>query len=151
MGMYIQDDYWDASLQLPPKQQEQFLLALIKYHFTGEIPEMTGNVGAMFALCKARIDKAKTSIENGKKGGRPKTQTEPNNNPEITQNKPIGFAPNTTQDKSEPNPAILCLENKKENKEKEKRKRNKNLDFDSEIKTCKVEFGGRVYEMGCVE
>lgn len=92
MGMYIQDDYWEAAKQLSRSQRREFLAALVEYHYTEEESDLSGVTAAMFTLCKDRIDRAKQSVENGKNGGRPKTkkqtEEEPKENPRVSENAP---------------------------------------------------------------
>lgn len=76
MGMYIQDDYWEAAEDLAPEEQAEFFRAVITYHFTGEVIPLTGMAAFGFKLVRDRIDRAKAaaarSAENGRRGGRPR-------------------------------------------------------------------------------
>lgn len=90
MGMYIQDDYWEAAQSLTAAQRRDFVSALVEYHYTGEAPNLTGVAKAMFTLCRDRIDAAKRSVENGRSGGRPKTggfrKSAEKENPRVQEN-----------------------------------------------------------------
>lgn len=76
--------FYDAIEKLPEEYQLEFIKALMDYNFKNEQKEMSPIVEAMFLLVKTNIDKAnqryEASVENGKKGGRPKTKTKPKQN-----------------------------------------------------------------------
>ena len=90
--------FYDAIKNIPKEDQLEVYNAICEYSFSGNIPEtLTGVAKAMFILMKPNIDNAnaryKASVENGKKGGRPKkikTQEKPNNNLDKTQEEPNG-------------------------------------------------------------
>ena len=105
MGMYIQDDYWEAAQNLTERQRGEFFNAIATYHFTGEVPKLTGIVAACFALCKDRIDAAKRSAANGRKGGRPaKPKQNPEPNPEPNPEETHGFSETTETYNPDQNP-----------------------------------------------
>ena len=62
--------------------------AIFKYALNGEEPTEKGIVSTVFKLVRPLIDKNNESYKNGLKGGRPKTEQEPNDNPTETQPKP---------------------------------------------------------------
>ena len=91
--------FYDAIKKIPEEYQLELYNALSEYCFEGKEPEnISGIAEAMFILMKPNIDSAEkrynASVENGKKGGRPKknknlkkpsknlikTQQEPNQN-----------------------------------------------------------------------
>ena len=87
--------YFEAIQNIPPEEQLKLYNAICQYSFTDSIPELEDGIAkAMFILIKPNIDSANarytSSVENGKKGGRPpkETQTKPNDNPKETQTKP---------------------------------------------------------------
>lgn len=70
------------------KEQLDVFLFLCDYAFNGNEPPRGGIASALFRQMKPQIDANNVRYENGKKGGRPKTKTEPNNNRDITEGKP---------------------------------------------------------------
>lgn len=87
--------FYEAIRKLPAENQLELYNAILQYSFTGEIPENLSEISsAMFILMKPNLDssqrKYKSSVENGKKGGRPRKNNEkqPNKNPTKTQVKP---------------------------------------------------------------
>lgn len=136
MGMYIQDDYWEAAQSLTAAQRRDFVSALVEYHYTGEAPNLTGVAKAMFTLCRDRIDAAKRSVENGKNGGRPKTsglrksagkenprvienapKEKPRQNPRVSENASKTETQTVTQTITQIEPALLKSESEREIKE----------------------------------
>lgn len=69
MGMYFQDDFFEACNTLSKKQREKLIAALVCYHFTGEEPQLTGGTQGIFISFRSRIDLAKKRAESGAKGG----------------------------------------------------------------------------------
>lgn len=101
--------FYEAIKNIPNEEQLKLYNAIFSYSFTETEPKIEEGIAkAMFILMKPNIDSAnaryKASIENGKKGGRPKSETQekPNNNPTITQEKP-NDNPTKTQDKPSQN------------------------------------------------
>lgn len=80
--------FMDAIEQLDDSQHLEVLRAIIEYALEGTMPKKKGIASAILMSVKPVIDKNNTSYENGKKGGRPKTQPKPNDNPTVTQQKP---------------------------------------------------------------
>lgn len=84
--------FYEAIKKLPDGFQLELYNVIMEYVFNDEIIEMTPVVEAMFELVKINIDKAKERydrcVENGKKGGRPKTKTKPTENQNETKTKP---------------------------------------------------------------
>lgn len=78
--------FYEAIKELPDNTQLELYTAICKYSLYGELPELSPISKALFTAIKPNIDKAAAryvaSVENGKKGGRPKTQHKPNENPE---------------------------------------------------------------------
>ena len=79
------DGFYEAIQELDTAEEKVELLdAICTYEFTGEIPEMSYACRVAFKVIKKSLDIATTrylaSVENGKKGGRPKKEenlTEP--------------------------------------------------------------------------
>ena len=108
--------FFDAIEELPTKYQAAVYTAVCRYSFYGEIPELSGVAKALFIVMKANIDAAEkrytAAVENGKKGGRPKKDSEKNEEPEEnpieTERKPIQ---NPTETETEPNQNLNDNEN----------------------------------------
>lgn len=86
-------DFADAMEELGDAERGRLFTAMLKYAETGAAPDFRGNERFIWPVAKLQIDrmaaecegKAKTSRENGSKGGRPKkTQGNPKN--------PAGFS-----------------------------------------------------------
>lgn len=86
-------DFADAMEELGDAERGRLFTAMLKYAETGAAPDFRGNERFIWPVAKLQIDRmaaecegrAKTSRENGSKGGRPKkTQCNPKN--------PAGFS-----------------------------------------------------------
>lgn len=142
-GFVFLRSYYDAinDFDLSPEQKGIFLDALFQYVFDGVEPQFEkGIYKGCWTLIKPTLDNSinryRTSVENGKKGGAPKgtepwnkgKKSEPKANPIPTQNEPITKL------------------NKDMDKEKDKEKEmdinmdnDKDFDFENWIATRKVE------------
>ena len=87
--------FYEAIKKIPEEYQLELYNAIFSYSLEGIDPIGLSPVSeAIFILMKPNIDssqrKYEASVKNGKKGGRPKkeTQEKPNNNPEKNQKKP---------------------------------------------------------------
>lgn len=96
--------FYDAIKDLPAEEFKAAMTAIMEYALDGtENPE--GVIAAtVLKLVKPQIDANNRRYENGKKGGRPKTEEEPSNNqkkPRANQNKPSNNQkkPSTNQNK----------------------------------------------------
>lgn len=130
--------FYEAVKELDSQTQAAVMSAMCEYALDGTEPECSGVVLAMFRLMKPQIDANSKRFENGKKGGRPKTEhaeeetkPEPNRNQTITKaNQTITKTePNHNQtepnpEKSKPNVSVNVNENVNVN-EKEKGQREK--------------------------
>ena len=85
-------DFADAMEELGDAERGRLFTAMLKYAETGAAPDFRGNERFIWPVAKLQIDrmaaecegKAKTSRENGAKGGRPKkTQGNPKNKENI--------------------------------------------------------------------
>lgn len=66
MGLYIQDDYWDALSGMPKKTQDEVFGALIRLYFKGEEDAgLKGVSEALFKAFKGRVILAKKKSEAG--------------------------------------------------------------------------------------
>lgn len=89
--------FYEAIKKIPEEYQLELYNAVLSYCFEGIEPEnLSGIAEAMFILMKPNIDSAEkrynASVENGRKGGAPKgnsnAKKQPKNNPETTQKQP---------------------------------------------------------------
>ena len=80
--------FWEAIKQLPEKERLESLTAILEYGLDEIEPKSAGVASAMFLMAKPQIDANNRRYQNGTKGGRPVTKTEPNNNLESNYNKP---------------------------------------------------------------
>ena len=129
-GVIFYKSFYDAIKKIPKEYQLEIYNAIFEYSFTGKKPEELSDIAeAIFMLIKPNIDssqkKYNASVENGKKGGRPpknknpeKTQEKPKQNPEETQKEP---GQNLDKDKEKDKDKDKDIDKEKEiNKEKEK-------------------------------
>lgn len=71
--------WMDAINELPQDMQLESLRAIIEYGLSGEVAEnLSFTAKAILAIAKVQMDVNNVRFENGKKGGRPKNQTKPN-------------------------------------------------------------------------
>ena len=96
-GVVFRPSFYEAIEPLPDTDRLTMYDAIVRYGLFGETPNIQGTLRGFFALIKPSLDAAQEkyqrSVENGKKGGRPKnnlteTQQKPNDNPAETQQKP---------------------------------------------------------------
>lgn len=99
--------YAEALRELPDEQRLILYDAIMLYALDGKEPKLKGIEKAIFALIRPQLQANNKRYENGKKGGRTKsninrneTETEPNANQNLTKDKPN---PNQTLTKAEPN------------------------------------------------
>ena len=104
----------EAIRNLPPEQFKAVVCALWDYEMDGIIPEGDPVVIAMFGMAKPLIDRRNVHYENGKKGGRPKTE-KPNEN----QNKPNETVKDKGERKKEKGEKIKDIKERIKEKEKE--------------------------------
>lgn len=90
--------FYDALSDLSDAEKLACYNAIFGYALDGIEPADKGIVSAVFKLVKPVIDRNNESFKNGQKGGRPKTETEPIENPSKTQLKPVCI-PNKDKDK----------------------------------------------------
>lgn len=67
MSVTIQDDMWAAAQQLPGRDGQKYLAALIRYGMTGEEPWEGESWYPLFTVTKDRIDMSKKKRERAKK------------------------------------------------------------------------------------
>ena len=109
-GFIFYGSFYEAIEQLDDTDRLAAFDMISRYALTGEKPEGASGAGyAIFLMAKPQIDANEQKRENGKKGGRPKTEEEPTQNLDET--------------KAKPNDNLAITET--EPKEKEKGKREK--------------------------
>lgn len=92
-GFTFYKNYYELVKYLPDGERLQLLDAIFKYMFDGEEPEFEGLLYGIWINIKMPLDNSKSNIENGKKGGAPKgntnasktTQKQPKNKPKTTE------------------------------------------------------------------
>ena len=86
--------YYEVIKELPDEQKLKVYEAIFEYGLNDNEVELDGLIRAIFNLTKPNIDSAnaryEASVENGKKGGRPKKENleKPSHNLDKTQTKP---------------------------------------------------------------
>lgn len=63
MGFYFQDDYWEAVSELPVKQRNEVIVAIIEYYYTLEEPRLKGASKAVFCAVRERVKKARQEAD----------------------------------------------------------------------------------------
>lgn len=94
-GVLILPSYYEALRSLPDDMRLALYDAMLDFGFCGTEPDGLGVAEkAIFTLIRPSMERAiekyEAQYKNGCKGGRPKTQAKPNNNPTETQAKPNG-------------------------------------------------------------
>lgn len=87
-SMVFYRSFYEAIKRLPELSRAKLYDAVFAYGLDGEEIELDGIEAAMFQLIKPQIDANNRRKENGKKGGRPKTETKPNSNLDETKQEP---------------------------------------------------------------
>lgn len=127
-GFVFYRSFAEAMSELDAQTKADVLDILCAYALDGIEPASKGIAAALFKLMKPQIDANNRRYENGKKGGRPKTTTEPEENQTETKN-------NQSETKAEP------VQRSAEPKEKDKVKE-KDKDKDKEkVKDIKHKHG----------
>lgn len=80
--------FYDGIKELDLEIQSQIYNAIMEYEFNKNEVELTGVAKAVFALIKPQLEANDKRYENGKKGGRPKTETKPKENQTEAKPKP---------------------------------------------------------------
>ena len=94
--------FYEAVKDFAPEDFKNSVCAIMEYGLNEKEPETSGIEKAIYLLAKPQIDANNRRYQNGTKGGRPKTETEPNRNQ---------TEPNRNQTETKPKPK----ENVKEN------------------------------------
>jgi hypothetical protein len=102
-GFIFYASFYEAINELDDTTQLELYKAIVTYGLTGEEPMVKGLTKAMFTLIKPQIDANQKRYENGKKGGRPKTETKPKNNLDETKAEPKEKEKEKVKDKDKEN------------------------------------------------
>ncbi len=86
-GFTFYRNYYEIIKYLSTKDRLQLYDAILQYMFENKEPELKDLLKGIWINIKMPLDNNKKNIINGKKGGRPKTEEKPKNNPKITQTK----------------------------------------------------------------
>lgn len=81
-------NYYEIIKHLSNKEKIQLYDAILDYMFEDKEPELNGLLNGIWINLKMPLDSNKKNINNGKKGGRPKTKEKPKDNPDKTQKEP---------------------------------------------------------------
>lgn len=93
--------FYEAIRDLPRDVQGEIFTAIAEYGLYGNETEQLKPIArSVFTLVKSQLDCNWVRYENGKKGGRPKTESKPNQNQTKTERKPNK---NQNETKQEPN------------------------------------------------
>lgn len=93
--------FYDAIKDLPRDVQGEIYTAIMEYSLYGKETENLKPIArSVFTLMKPQIDVNNKRFENGKKGGRPKSEDKPDGNQNKTNEKPKN---NQNETKDEPN------------------------------------------------
>lgn len=88
-GFIFYRSFYDAIKDLPRDIQGEIYTAIMEYSLNGKETENLNPIArSLFALMKPQIDANNKRFENGRKGGRPKSDNKPNVNQVITKTKP---------------------------------------------------------------
>lgn len=147
--MQIYDSFIEAGQDLEGEDKEKYYTALIEYLAFGVEPQVKGSIKAIFTANWPTLKKSHESFINGKKGGRPKTQTDetekpktqkvenPNADFEETQTQKTAKPKDKDKDKDKDIKKELSNESSKESpqNEKPKPKRHKHGRYDNVLLT----------------
>ena len=106
------NSYLKSIEPLTKEERGDLFTALLIYHITGEVPELTGGERYIFPTFQQNMDRdiiayenvANAARENGKKGGRrKKSNNEADNTQETEKTDSLSFAPKERQDKDKDN------------------------------------------------
>lgn len=79
--------FFEAAEPLQSKDKLALFEAITNYALNSSLPDLPPIAKAMFTLIKPQLDANQKRYQNGTKGGRPKTEQEPNDNQNGTKGK----------------------------------------------------------------
>lgn len=109
-SMVFYRSFMEAIEELDEADQLKAFWNIVKYGLNGEEPEEKGPAKAVFKMAKPQIDANEKKYQNGKKGGRPKTTVEPDENQSETTAEP---QEKQSETESEPNVNVNVNDNDK--------------------------------------
>lgn len=80
--------FYESIKELDSDTQSKIYNAIMEYQFNKNEVNLSGVSKSIFTLIKPQLDANNSRYENGKKGGRPKTETKPKENQTETELKP---------------------------------------------------------------
>lgn len=80
--------FYESIKELESDIQCEVYNAIMEYQFNGKEGKLSGVSKSIFTLIKPQLEANNIRYENGKKGGRPKTETKPKENQNETKLKP---------------------------------------------------------------
>ncbi len=87
----VYTDFEEAIEMLGDAEKGRLFVAMLRYASTGELPDLRGGERILWPTAKLNIDRTRAEAEknktNGEKGGRPKTQNNPNKPKETLKDK----------------------------------------------------------------
>ena len=130
MGFYVQDDFWEAMEDQPPKVQDEVLGALTRLFFTGEVAELKGVSKVLFVAFRERVLIARKRSDAGKS----KAQSNANQNGNQNSNKTESNTGTNDESKAQSNANQNGNQNSnkpiKSESESEKERKSESLDPD---------------------
>ena len=102
-SMVFYRSFVEGIAELDEKDQLEAFWNIVNYALDGQEPEGKGAAKAIFKMAKPQIDKNNQKYENGKKGGRTRTNCEPNENQTETKPKPNRNQPEPKEENCEAN------------------------------------------------
>ena len=113
-SMVFYKSFFDAIKDLPPEDFKKCACAILEYGLDGRKPVKNGLEKTVYLMAKPQIDKNNQRYENGKRGGRPANQSEPNKNQtetETNQSEPNKNQTETETKNLEPNVNVNVNDN----------------------------------------
>lgn len=107
--------FYEAIKELPDEQFAACVRAIMDYGLDGLEPSSSGIAKSIYLMAKPQIDANNRRYQNGTKGGRPRTNTEPSNNQTVIKQKP---SDNQTETKPEPKEKVKEKVKEKDNNKK---------------------------------
>ena len=102
-SMVFYRSFVEGIAELDEKDQLEAFWNIVNYALDGQEPEGKGAAKAIFKMAKPQIDKNNQKYENGKKGGRTRTNCEPTENQTETKPKTNNNQHEPKEEKSEAN------------------------------------------------
>lgn len=115
-NLIFYSSYYEAIKELPAEEQGKVYKAVVDYAMEQIEPNLSGISRAIFILIKPTLDASIKNYENGKRGGRPKSETQTEYKTQVkTQSETRSITQDITQNETEMRTDII-FENEKEKK-----------------------------------